>query len=158
MSTNHYELDSHGRGESHHPTSPPDAVISPTSVEEIQDILRSCLREKHERGDDVPTVEIVSIIPYGAGTSLEGHLQFLYPDDGGGTENHGSENGKIVEVPSSYFANHGGKVNSYRKVRIKRMGGISIDMCNFQSIGEVGDGFVTVGAGVTRNTLNQELR
>jgi len=50
--------------------------------------------------------------------------------------------------------------NETKKVRIKRKGGISLDMCNFQSIGELtpGDGFVKVGAGVTRNSLNDALR
>ncbi|KAL9186050.1 hypothetical protein ACHAXT_005288 [Thalassiosira profunda] len=158
ISTNPYELDSHGRGESYHPTSPPDAMIYPTSVEEIQDILRLCCREKKSDGDDVSRVEIVSIIPYGAGTSLEGHLQFLFPPEDKETGDGGQ--GEVVEIPSSYFAGREDEGSTYRKVRIKRTGGISIDMRNFQSIGEVspGDNSVTVGAGVTRNALNEALR
>eukprot|EP00571_Detonula_confervacea_P001336 CAMPEP_0172321924 /NCGR_PEP_ID=MMETSP1058-20130122/44673_1 /TAXON_ID=83371 /ORGANISM="Detonula confervacea, Strain CCMP 353" /LENGTH=617 /DNA_ID=CAMNT_0013037549 /DNA_START=19 /DNA_END=1868 /DNA_ORIENTATION=- len=156
-STNQYELDSHGHGESWHPTSPPDAVIYPTSVEEIEDILRLCCREKENEGEALSTVEIVSIIPYGAGTSLEGHLQFLFPPNN--NDNNNKEDGDIVEIPSSCFTDQDKKFNSYKKVQIKRKGGISIDMCNFQSIGEVtGDTFVKVGAGVTRNTLNEALR
>jgi len=149
-------------------------VIYPTTLEEIQDILRLCCREKRNNegednvdvDDDVTTtttVEIVSVIPYGAGTSVEGHLQFLFPpeekDDSSHTNN--DERGEIVEIPSSYFTDQDENVKSYyKKVQIKRKGGISIDMCNFQSIGEVGpgDSFVQVGAGVTRNTLNEALR
>ncbi len=72
ISRNPYDLDSHGHGESHHPISAPDAVVRPTCVEEIQDILRLCcqLRQTKEGGgadDDIPTVEIVSVIPYGVG-------------------------------------------------------------------------------------------
>ena len=77
VSTNSYDLESHGHGESYHPSSPPDAVIRPTSVEEIQDILRLCCREKRNEGDDVSTVEIVSIIPYGAGKDMMHHAIVL---------------------------------------------------------------------------------
>mmetsp|Transcript_13 Transcript_13/g.24 ORF Transcript_13/g.24 Transcript_13/m.24 type:complete len:618 (+) Transcript_13:67-1920(+) len=155
ISLNKYELDAHGHGESHHPVSPPDAVLYPSSVEEIQDILRLCCREIHREGDDVPTVEIVSVIPYGVGTSLEGHLSFLFPQD----------SDDVVEIPSSLFESNNDQdkqllQNEKKKVRIKRKGGISLDMCNFQSIGELtpGDGFIKVGAGVTRNSLNDALR
>jgi len=161
ISLNKYELDSHGRGESHHPVSPPDAVLYPSSVEEIQDILRLCCREVYREGDgDVPTVEIVSVIPYGAGTSLEGHLSFLLPQDDSIINNN-----DIVEIPSSLFESSSSGdsqllKNEKKRVRIKRKGGISIDMSNFQSIGELspGDGFIKVGAGVTRNSLNDALR
>ncbi len=155
ISLNKYELDSHGHGESHHPVSPPDAVLYPSSVEEIQEILRLCCREVHREGDDVPTLEIVSVIPYGVGTSLEGHLSFLLPED----------SNDVVEIPSSLFESNNGQdnqllKNNKKKVRIRRKGGISLDMCNFQSIGELtpGDGFIKVGAGVTRNSLNDALR
>ncbi len=71
VSTNPYDLDTHGHGESHHPTSPPDAVVRPTRVEEIRDILSACCRERRsvEGGEEgeLTIVEIVSVIPYGAG-------------------------------------------------------------------------------------------
>ena len=171
ISTNTYDLDSHGHGESHHPVQPPDAVIRPTSVEEIQHILSLCCRERKAEGkdndDNLSTVEVVSVIPYGAGTSVEGHLNFLFPtddDDDNDDDNDDrdtNEEGKLVEIPSTCFANHNddSRAKSYKKVRVQRKGGISIDMCNFDAIGEVGsDGFVQVGAGVTRNTLNEALR
>jgi len=166
ISTNTYDLDSHGHGESHHPVQPPDAVIRPTSVEEIQDILSLCCRERKAEGkdndDNLSTVELVSVIPYGAGTSVEGHLNFLFPsDDDNNNGDTNEEEGKVVDIPSTCFANHDedSGTKSYKKVRVQRKGGISIDMCNFDTIGEVGsDGFVQVGAGVTRNTLNKALR
>eukprot|EP00581_Thalassiosira_minuscula_P004583 CAMPEP_0183744292 /NCGR_PEP_ID=MMETSP0737-20130205/65655_1 /TAXON_ID=385413 /ORGANISM="Thalassiosira miniscula, Strain CCMP1093" /LENGTH=653 /DNA_ID=CAMNT_0025979931 /DNA_START=214 /DNA_END=2172 /DNA_ORIENTATION=+ len=170
ISTNHYELDSHGHGESYHPTLPPDAVLYPSTVEEIRDILRLCCRERaageeEEEEEDVQSiVEIVSVIAYGAGTSLEGHLQFLFPSSPSSDTDdvQNDERGEVVQVPSSYFTNHkdDNKMDSFKKVRIVRRGGVSIDMSNFQSIGEIGpgDSFVKVGAGVTRNTLNEALR
>ena len=150
ISTNTYDLDAHGHGESYHPSSPPDAVIYPSSVEEIQDILSLCCRESAERNDNqgVTFVDVVSVIPYGAGTSVEGHLNMLVPEDV-----------MITQVPSSVFVEYDGS-DSYRKVITRRKGGISIDMSNFQQIGEVktGDLFVKVGPGVSRNTLNNSLR
>lgn len=165
ISTNHYDLESHGHGESYHPSAPPDAVIYPKTEDEIVDILRLCCRqvvddittitdENIEAGDGITTVEVVSVIPYGAGTSLEGHLCFLHPGNG-------SDIDEIVDIPTSLFSNPGNDVsNKFQKVRVKRKGGISIDMSFFQSIGEVasGDLFVKVGAGVTRNALNAALR
>ena len=41
---------------------PPDAVIFPTNTEEVQDIVRVCRDHK------------VPIIPFGVGSSLEGHV------------------------------------------------------------------------------------
>ena len=154
ISTNPYDLDSHGHGESYHPSSPPDAVIYPSNVEEIQDILSLCCRESDDQyvcsgtNEQITNVDIVSVIPYGAGTSVEGHLNMLIPKDD-----------RIIQVPSSMFVN-GYESESYRKVNVRRRGGISLDMSNFQHIGEVetGDLFVTVGSGVTRNTLNDSLR
>lgn len=72
ISINPYDLDSHGHGESYHPIAPPDAVIRPTSVQEIQDILRLCCQLHQQKetnvGEDIiPTMDIVSVIPYGAG-------------------------------------------------------------------------------------------
>jgi D-lactate dehydrogenase (cytochrome) len=160
ISLNKYELDSHGHGESYHPTSPPDAIIYPSSAEEIQDILRLCCREVYRDGDDkVPTVEIVSVIPYGAGTSLEGHLNFLLPNDDSVINND-----DVVEIPlslfESSFEDSKQLKNKTKRVKIKRKGGISLDMSNFQSIGELtpGDVFIKVGAGVSRKTLNESLR
>ena len=44
------------------PNQPPDAVVFPHSTEEVQDIVRLCARHR------------VPVIPYGTGTSLEGHV------------------------------------------------------------------------------------
>jgi D-lactate dehydrogenase (cytochrome) len=52
----------HGHGESYHATRAPDAVAFPLDIEEVSAIVRICGRH------DVP------IIPFGAGTSLEGHV------------------------------------------------------------------------------------
>lgn len=53
----------HGDDESHHEAVAPEVVAFPESTEEVRAILRLC----HERR--------ISVIAYGAGTSLEGHIQ-----------------------------------------------------------------------------------
>ncbi len=52
----------HGRDESPYPVMPPDAVVYAQTVDEVAQVARHC----HAHG--------VALIPYGAGTSLEGHL------------------------------------------------------------------------------------
>lgn len=54
--------DHHSRGESHHPPALPDAVVFPESTEEVQAIVRACARHG------------CPMVPFGAGTSLEGHV------------------------------------------------------------------------------------
>jgi len=58
-------LEQHGRDESFHPSAPPDAVVYAESNEEVAEIVKLC------RQHGVP------IIPYGTGTSLEGHVAAL---------------------------------------------------------------------------------
>src|SRR5947209_11335971 len=45
---------------------PPDAVVFPQSAEEVGDAVRICAQHR------------VPVIPYGAGTSLEGHINAPY--------------------------------------------------------------------------------
>ncbi len=52
----------HGRDESPYPAMPPDAVVFARDVDEVAWVARHC----HDHG--------VALIPYGAGSSLEGHL------------------------------------------------------------------------------------
>jgi D-lactate dehydrogenase (cytochrome) len=52
----------HGEDESWHPPAAPDAVVYPRSTEEAAAIVKAC------HGHGVP------VIPFGAGTSLEGHV------------------------------------------------------------------------------------
>ncbi|MGH8704858.1 MAG: FAD-linked oxidase C-terminal domain-containing protein [Burkholderiales bacterium] len=52
----------HGKDESYFPYAPPDAVLFPHSTEEVRDIVNICRRHR------------VPMIPYGVGTSLEGHI------------------------------------------------------------------------------------
>jgi D-lactate dehydrogenase (cytochrome) len=53
----------HAGGESFHDAAPPDAVVFPQSTDEVVAIVRLCA----DHGSP--------IIPFGAGTSLEGHVQ-----------------------------------------------------------------------------------
>ncbi len=65
LATGRAILEQHGRDESFHPASPPDAVAFAESTEEVAAVVRLCNRH------DTP------IIPFGTGTSLEGHVAAL---------------------------------------------------------------------------------
>jgi len=66
ISTNIYDLEAHGKGESYHPTAPPSAVVTPANVDDVVAIVRHCGLHK------------IPIIPFGAGTSVEGHIAALH--------------------------------------------------------------------------------
>lgn len=56
----------HSRGESHHTAALPDAVAFPASTEDVQAIVLACAKYK------------VPVVPFGAGSSLEGHVNAIY--------------------------------------------------------------------------------
>lgn len=62
LSTNATVLETHGRGEGFLPSEPPDAVVFPVSTAEVSALAKLC------HAHDVP------MVPFGAGTSLEGHV------------------------------------------------------------------------------------
>jgi D-lactate dehydrogenase (cytochrome) len=55
----------HSHGESYHPPAPPDVVCFPATLDEVVAIVRISARHG------------IPIVPFGAGTSLEGHVQAL---------------------------------------------------------------------------------
>jgi len=65
LSTAPAVLDRHGQDESYHTSMPPDGVVFANSTEEVADIVRLCAEHR------------VPVIPFGTGTSLEGHIGAL---------------------------------------------------------------------------------
>ncbi len=63
--TNATELEHHSHGESFHAPGAPDVVVYPTSTEEVSRIVSAAARHR------------VAIVPFGAGSSLEGHVNAL---------------------------------------------------------------------------------
>ena len=85
VSTSESVLDLHGRDESYHPSAPPDAVFFAESTEEVADVVGACAAAG------------VPVIPFGAGTSLEGHVGALR----GGISIDLTGMTKVLEVNSS---------------------------------------------------------
>ena len=62
VSTSAAVREHHGKDESYFPYAPPDAVVFAKTTEEVRDVVNICRRHR------------VPMIPYGVGTSLEGHI------------------------------------------------------------------------------------
>lgn len=58
FSSNVYERERHGHGESYHPAKMPDIVANPTSIEDVQIIIKHCVKHR------------IPVIPFGAGEWL----------------------------------------------------------------------------------------
>ncbi|OGA54472.1 MAG: 2-hydroxy-acid oxidase [Betaproteobacteria bacterium RIFCSPLOWO2_12_FULL_62_58] len=66
VSTSSAVLEHHGKDESAHPLAPPDAVVFPETTEEVVEIVR--LGGQYN----------VPLIPFGAGSSIEGHVLAIH--------------------------------------------------------------------------------
>ncbi|MEM6694397.1 MAG: FAD-linked oxidase C-terminal domain-containing protein [Pseudomonadota bacterium] len=66
LSRSKSDLALHGQSETYYPPTPPDAVIYPETTAEVQQIVRICAAAR------------CPIIPWGVGTSLEGHALALH--------------------------------------------------------------------------------
>ena len=64
-STSETQREHHSHGESYHTPAQPDIVCFPRSTEEVSEILKVSARHK------------IPIIPFGAGTSVEGHVNAI---------------------------------------------------------------------------------
>src|SRR5687767_12418522 len=63
--TNQTQLEHHGHGESWHAPGEPDVVVFPVTTEEVSAIVRAAGRHG------------APVVPFGAGTSLEGHVNAI---------------------------------------------------------------------------------
>ena len=66
LSTGQAVREQHGKGESYHRGPPPDAVFFAETTEEVAEAVKLCAAHK------------VPVIPFGTGTSLEGHIIALH--------------------------------------------------------------------------------
>ncbi len=66
LATSQAIRDHHGKDESAFPVAPPDAVVFPQSTEECVAIVKLCAQHR------------TNIVPYGVGTSLEGHVLAIH--------------------------------------------------------------------------------
>ncbi len=65
VSTSEAVREQHGKDESYHTPHPPDAVVFAASTADVRDVVEACARRR------------VPVIPFGAGTSLEGQVAAL---------------------------------------------------------------------------------
>jgi len=75
----------HGKDESYFPYALPDAVVFPETTDEVRDVVNLCRRHR------------VPMIPFGVGTSLEGHILAVH----GGVSIDLSRMNRIVAVHES---------------------------------------------------------
>lgn len=82
LSTAQAVRDQHGKGEAYHAPAPPDAVAFAETAEEVAKIVRICAAHR------------IPVVPFGAGTALEGHTAALR----GGVCIDVSRMNKVIEV------------------------------------------------------------
>ncbi len=82
VSTSKALCEQHGTDESYHKAQAPDVVVFTLSTKEVSDVVKLCAKHK------------VPVIPYGTGTSLEGHIAALH----GGVCIDLSQMDKVIEA------------------------------------------------------------
>jgi D-lactate dehydrogenase (cytochrome) len=87
ISTNETMLDHHSRDESYHTPSRPDVVVFPETTEDVRRIVEYASKYK------------ISVVPYGVGSGLEGHVIPIR----GGISIDTSRMNKILEVRADDF-------------------------------------------------------
>jgi D-lactate dehydrogenase (cytochrome) len=124
---NPYERDRHGKGESYHATQPPGLVAYPKSTDAVQRLVQACVRHR------------IPIVPFGGGTSLEGHVGAPHP--------------YAVSLDTSRYLN---QILHLPEMSIPSEIDDTTDVDSSALLPP--DPFVIVQAGVTRQQLQQALK
>jgi D-lactate dehydrogenase (cytochrome) len=140
FSTNPYELDRHGKGESYHRgylidddcgdddeddgNITPDVIVRPRTVQDVSAIVRFC------------NDSCIPVIPYGAGTSVEGHVCAIK----NGTISLDMNAFQTIVLPGEKAEEDENSVREDEETSL------------------MPDPIASVGAGVTRKALNEALR
>lgn len=82
LSVSEHDIAAHGRDESYHPAVNPDMVAFPETTDEVAGIVRLCARTG------------TPVIPFGTGTSLEGHIAAVR----GGLSLDTSRMNRVIEI------------------------------------------------------------
>lgn len=98
------ELEAHGKDESFHIPVAPQLVTYPETTQQVISRPSSCLKLAFEVSEILKVCHEskTPVIPFGSGTSVEGHVAALH----GGICMDMSRMNNILEVNTSFFTNH----------------------------------------------------
>lgn len=147
-SQNICDLERHGVGESYHASVPPELVVTPANLHDVQSVLQFANQYR------------IPVIPYGAGTSLEGHVAAFY----GGISLDMGIHFQNIQIPSFHQSSND-KTAATPQLSVRAVAAAVTtstrhddDMDGMNQSTTLPDPIAVVGAGVTRKQLNAALK